>query len=326
MKPGMRLIRGREFLMGCEQGYPDESPVHCVAVGDFWIDETPVTNAQFAEFIAATGYRTLAETAPDPRDYPGMLPEMAKPASAVFVRPARRLEPAHPSQWWHYVFGADWRHPQGPASDIGERMDHPVVHIAYADAEAYARWAGKSVPTEAEWEFAARGGLEGALYAWGDELTPQGRVLANYWQGEFPWQNTLADGHEGTSPVRTYPSNGFGLYDMIGNVWEWTVDWYGSSRPSEPTSPCCSGSATRAVSEAESYDAATPSLRIGRKVVKGGSYLCAANYCQRYRPAAKFPQPVDSPTAHLGLRCIIREPHAAVRQPPGTGDGTRPVI
>lgn len=303
----MRMIRGREFLMGSDAGYPDEAPVRRAVVGDFWIDETPVTNGQFAEFIAATGYRTLAETAPDPRDYPGMLPEMAMPASIVFVQPMRRIEPAHPSQWWQYVFGADWRHPQGPASGVVDRMDHPAVHVGYADAEAYARWAGKSLPTEVEWEFAARGGLDGAMYAWGDELAPQGRMLANYWQGEFPWRNTLADGYEGTSPVRSYPPNGYGLYDMIGNVWEWTIDWYGSQRLPASAAACCAGSAGCAVSEAESYDPATPNLRIGRKVVKGGSFLCAANYCQRYRPAAKFPQPVDSPTSHLGFRCIIRE-------------------
>jgi len=306
---GMRLIRGREFLMGCDDAYADEAPAHRVTVGDFWIDESPVTNARFAQFIAATGYRTLAETAPDPRDYPGMPPEMAKPASAVFVRPARRTEPAHPSQWWQYVFGADWRHPRGPASGIGDLMEHPVVHVAYADAQAYARWAGKSLPTEAEWEFAARGGLDGAMYAWGNELAPQGRMLANYWQGEFPWQNTLADGYEGTAPVRTYPANGFGLYDMIGNVWEWTVDWYAASRPDTGT-PCCGAAAHQAVTEAQSYDPASPNLRIGRKVVKGGSFLCAPNYCQRYRPAAKFPQPIDSPTSHLGFRCVIREPRA----------------
>jgi formylglycine-generating enzyme required for sulfatase activity len=304
----MRLIRGREFLLGCDQGYPDEAPARRVTVGDFWIDETPVTNAQFAEFVAASGHRTLAETAPDARDYPGMLPEMARPASAVFARPGRRMDAAHPSLWWRYVFGADWRHPQGPASGIDDRPDHPAVHIAYADAQAYARWAGKALPTEAEWEFAARGGLDGALYAWGDELAPQGRMMANYWQGEFPWENTLADGYEGTSPVRAYPSNGFGLHDMIGNVWEWTVDWYGALRLPTSTAPCCASSVARAASEAESYDPATPNLSIGRKVVKGGSFLCAANYCQRYRPAAKFPQPVDSPASHLGFRCIIREP------------------
>jgi formylglycine-generating enzyme len=307
MKSGMRLIRGREFLMGCDEGYPDEAPAHRVTVGDFWIDETPVTNAQFAEFVNSSGYRTLAETAPDPRDYPGMLLQMAKPASAVFVRPAQRVDAAHPSQWWQYVFGADWRHPQGPTSGIDDCMEHPAVHIAYADAQAYARWAGKSLPTEAEWEFAARGGIAGAMYAWGNELAPQGRMLANFWQGEFPWENTRADGYDGTSPVRVYPANGFGLYDMIGNVWEWTVDWYGL--PAAAT-PCCTVSTGRAVSEEESYDPATPSLRIGRKVVKGGSFLCAANYCQRYRPAAKFPQPVDSPTSHLGFRCIIRQPRA----------------
>lgn len=311
MATGMRLIHGREFLMGCDEAYPDEAPRHLVTVGDFLIDETPVTNAQFAEFIAATGYKTLAETAPDPADYPGMLPEMAKPGSAVFVRPPRQVAQPHPGLWWQYVFGADWRHPRGPASGIGDLMDHPVVHVAYADAEAYARWAGKSLPTEAEWEFAARGGLEGAMYAWGDELAPQGRMMANYWQGEFPWQNTLADGYEGTSPVRTFPPNGYGLHDMIGNVWEWTVDWYVASRPSNRGSACCGGSIERSATEEESYDPATPSLRIGRKVLKGGSYLCAPNYCQRYRPAAKFPQPVDSPTSHLGFRCIIRQPRRA---------------
>jgi formylglycine-generating enzyme required for sulfatase activity len=307
MNRGMRIIRGREFLMGCDEGYPDEAPARRAVVGDFWIDEAPVTNAQFAEFIAATGYKTLAETAPDARDYPGMLPEMAKPASAVFVQPARRLEPAHPSHWWQYVFGADWRHPQGPASGVIDRMDHPVVHVAFVDAEAYARWAGKSLPTEAEWEFAARGGLEGTMYAWGDQLAPQGRMMANYWQGEFPWRNTVADGYEGTSPIRSYPANGFDLYDMIGNVWEWTVDWYAAPRLPAAAAVCCAGSAGCAGSEAASYDPATPNLRIGRKVLKGGSFLCAANYCQRYRPAAKSPQPVDSPTSHLGFRCIIRQ-------------------
>jgi formylglycine-generating enzyme len=308
MRPGMRLIRGREFLMGCDAGYADEAPAHRATVGDFWIDETPVTNAQFAEFIAATGYRTLAESAPDPRDYPGLRPELAKPASAVFVRPSRRFAQPHPSQWWQYVFGASWRHPLGPASGIQDLLDHPVVHIAYEDAMAYARWAGQSLPTEAEWEFAARGGLEGAMYAWGDELAPDGRLMANYWQGEFPFENTRADGLEGTSAVRLFAPNGFGLYDMIGNVWEWTVDWYGAAPRAAPDQPCCAAAPKRAVAEAESYDAATPDVRIGRKVVKGGSFLCAANYCQRYRPAARFAQPIDSPTSHLGFRCIIREP------------------
>ena len=306
MTRGMRLIHGREFLMGCDDGYPDEAPTRRVSIGSFWIDETPVTNAQFAEFVAATGYVTFAEIPPDPRDYPGMPLEMAKAGSVVFFKPAHRVGPSHPSQWWHFIFGANWRQPLGPDSTIQEIMDHPVVQIAYVDAEAYARWAGKSLPTESEWEFAARGGLEGAPYAWGYELAPQGRMMANYWQGEFPWHNTLTDGYERTSPVRSYPPNRFGLYDMIGNVWEWTVDWYSAARESASDRPCCAGSTRSAATEQESYDPATPHIRIGRKVLKGGSHLCAPNYCQRYRPAARFPQPIDSPTSHLGFRCVLR--------------------
>jgi formylglycine-generating enzyme required for sulfatase activity len=291
----MRLIRGGAFLMGSNQHYPEEAPVREAAVSDFWIDESPVTNAAFARFVAETGYQTVAEIAPDPRDYPGMVLEMARPGSAVFIPPDHPVPPADPELWWTYVFGADWRRPLGPDSGVDALMDHPVVQVAYADAQAYARWAGKALPTEAEWEYAARGGLQGAAYAWGETLAPQGRMMANYWQGRFPWENLLTDGYARTSPVRAFPPNGFGLYDMIGNVWEWTADDYRLPAESPPAPRCCS--------------ARTPDPGDGRtpvKVLKGGSHLCAENYCQRYRPAARHPQPIDSPTSHIGFRCVVR--------------------
>jgi len=302
----MKLIRGGEFLMGSDRHYPEEAPVRRAVVGDFWIDERPVTNRDFARFVEATGYRTLAETAPDPADYPGMAPEMARAGSAVFMKADRPIGVSDPSRWWAFVFGADWRHPLGPESSIADLLDHPVVQVAYADALAYAEWAGKSLPTEAEWEYAARGGLEGAAYAWGEDFEPEGRPLANYWQGQFPWENTLADGWERTSPVGAFPPNGFGLHDMIGNVWEWTCDWYGRTNADGKKGACCGPPRARAAVEAESYDPAEAGLRIGRKVLKGGSHLCAENYCRRYRPAARHPQAVDSPTSHIGFRCIVR--------------------
>lgn len=291
--------------MGSDEHYPEEAPVCLAAAGDFWIDTHPVTNRQFAEFVARTAYVTFAEIAPDPRDYPGMSPEMAQPGSAVFTPPDGPVDLSNPGLWWRFVFGADWRHPYGPRSSIAAIMDHPVVQVAYEDAAAYARWAGKSLPTEAEWELAARGGLEGAAFAWGEELTPEGRYMANYWQGQFPWENTRDDGYATTSPVGAFPPNGFGLYDMIGNVWEWTTDWFVDS-PADATSACCGPPRRRTAAEDESFDPGAPHLRIGRKVVKGGSHLCAPNYCQRYRPAARYAQPTDSPASHVGFRCIVR--------------------
>lgn len=301
----MKLIRGREFLMGSNDHYPEEAPVRRAAVGEYWIDEHPVTNAEFAEFVAGTGYVTFAEIAPDPRDYPGMPLEMARAGSAVFTPTEGPVPTDNPGQWWSFVFGADWRHPLGPESSIDQIMDHPVVQVAWTDAAAYAKWAGKSLPTEAEWEFAARGGLEGAAFAWGDELAPQGRMMANYWQGQFPWRNSLEDGYERTSPVGSYPANGYGLYDMIGNVWEWTADWY-TDATAEPAKTCCGPPRARTGEEAESYDPGAAQIRIPRKVMKGGSHLCAESYCQRYRPAARYAQPVDSPTSHTGFRCVVR--------------------
>ena len=293
--------------MGSERFYPEEGPLRQVRVDPFWIDETPVTNRQFAAFGAATGYRTFAEIAPDPADYPGMPPEMAQPGSLVFHPTAGPVAINDFSQWWEFSFGADWRHPTGAGSSIAGLEDHPVVHVTYQDALAYAEWAGKALPTEAEWEYAARGGLASADYAWGDELAPGGRMLANYWQGQFPFDNQMLDGWERTSPVGSFPPNGFGLFDMIGNVWEWTSCWYSlPQRPRKESGGCCVLPNPRGGSERDSCDPCTPGLLIGRKVLKGGSHLCAVNYCQRYRPAARYPQPVDTSTSHVGFRCVVR--------------------
>lgn len=308
VRTGMRHVAAGEFLMGSDSFYPEEAPVRRVRVDGFWIDETPVTNREFARFVDATGHRTLAEIAPDPRDYPGMDPAMARAGSLLFQRTSGPVDLQDYSQWWQFSFGTDWRHPHGPESSLDGLEDHPVVHVAFADAQAFAQWSNKSLPTEAEWEFAARGGLDGAAYAWGDALAPDGAMLANYWQGAFPFANTLDDGFERTSPVRHYPANGYGLFDMIGNVWEWTTDWFAQPRIERKTKgSCCVPANPRGGSRRESFDPGLPDIPIPRKVLKGGSHLCAANYCQRYRPAARHPQAVDSSTSHIGFRCIIRD-------------------
>ena len=308
MTDGIRHVPGGAFQMGSDRFYPEEAPVRRVQVDGFWIDETPVTNRDFARFVAATGHITLAEIAPDPKDYPGMDPASALPGSLLFQRTRGPVDLADYSQWWHFSFGTDWRHPHGPDSSLDGLEDHPVVHVAYADAEAYAKWAGKSLPTEAEWEYAARGGLDGADFAWGDELAPGGAMLANYWQGAFPFANTLDDGYERTSPVGTYPANGHGLFDMIGTVWEWTTDWFAQPRiERKAKGSCCVPANPRGGTKRESLDPTNPDAPIPRKVLKGGSHLCAPNYCQRYRPAARHPQAVDSSTSHIGFRCIIRD-------------------
>ena len=303
-KPGMLWIPGGTFLMGSDAAYPEEAPAHRVAVDGFWMDPHTVTNKEFARFVQRTGYVTVAERRPDPADYPGAEPELLEPASCVFVMPTHRVSLDDPYNWWTYVFGAQWRHPQGPGSSIKRLPDHPVVHVAWEDVEAYATWAGKVLPTEAEWEFAARGGLDGATYAWGEELAPGGQWRANTWQGEFPVENTAEDGHRGTAPVGRYRPNGYGLLDMIGNVWEWTSDWF---QPHAETShPCCTLENPRGGGRRESVDPNLRDVAIPRRVMKGGSHLCSPNYCQRYRPAARMPQAVDTSTSHLGFRCIIR--------------------
>ncbi|NYT41479.1 formylglycine-generating enzyme family protein [Sphingomonas sp. R-74633] len=301
----MKLIPGGSFTMGSEQFYEEERPLRRVRVDSFWIDEKPVTNAQFAEFVEATGYRTFSEIPPNPKDYPGMDPAFAVAGSLVFTRTPYPVSLDDHSQWWAFVPGADWRHPTGPDSSIKGLEDHPVVHVAYEDADAYAKWAGKALPTEAEWEFAARGGLVDKEFAWGDELAPDGAILANYWQGMFPFATLKPDDQYRTSAAGSFPANGYGLSDMIGNVWEWTRDWYGAAQPAK--GGCCEAVNPRGATIGDSYQTNAPGAKIGRRVLKGGSHLCAVNYCQRYRPAARHPQHIDSATSHIGFRCISRK-------------------
>jgi formylglycine-generating enzyme required for sulfatase activity len=293
--------------MGSDRHYPEEAPAHDVSVDGFWIDETPVTNRDFLKFVNATGYVTFAEKKPDPNDYPGALPHMIRAGSLVFTPPKQQVDLRDWGQWWQFKFGANWRRPYGPRTSIAGLHDHPVVHIAYQDAEAYAAWAGKELPTEAEWEFGARGGLDSTEFAWSGEFAPDGKQMANTWQGAFPNENLVTDGYERTSPVRAFPANGYGLYDMIGNVWEWTTDWYTERHAGDATKPCCIPHNPRGGEQDASFDPCQPEIRIPRKVLKGGSHLCAPNYCRRYRPAARHAEPVDTSTSHVGFRCIIRE-------------------
>ena len=288
---GMTWVPGGEFEMGSEDFYPEERPVRTAAVDGFWMDARLVTVREFRRFVKATGYVTLAERPLDPGDYPDADPSLLVPGSIVF-QPTRGPVDLESRAWWHYVPGACWDRPDGPQSDTYTRGRHPVTQIAYEDAVAYAAWAGKALPTEAEWERAARGGLEGKRFAWGDEEAPGGTWMTNVWQGEFPWQNLRLDGHLGTSPVGEYPANGFGLFDVTGNVWEWTCDRFDA--PGPPASPCCAP-------PREALPGRFPS-----HVIKGGSHLCAPNYCLRYRPAARQAEEIDTSTSHLGFRCVIR--------------------
>jgi formylglycine-generating enzyme len=301
---GMIWIPGGTFLMGSDRHYPEEAPAHEVRVCGFWMDRCTVTNREFCRFVEATGHVTLAERAANSADYPGARSELLVPSSIVFKKPPRGTGLGDHYRWWTYVAGADWRHPRGPKTSLRGLEDHPVVHVAFEDVEAYARWVGKELPTEAEWELAARGGLDGAEYVWGDELTPGGKHMANTWQGEFPWQNLMQDGYAWTAPVGSFPANGYGLHDMAGNVWQWTADWY--QEHSQIKNACCTIENPRGGLREQSYDPRAPEIKIARKVMKGGSYLCAPNYCQRYRPAARLSQPMDTSTCHLGFRCIVR--------------------
>ena len=280
-----------EFLMGSDDHYREEKPTRRVEVAGFWIDHHPVTNRRFAEFVIETGHVTVAETAPDPMLYPQARTEDLVPGSLVFAMTDGPVDLSDHTRWWRWVPGADWRHPTGPDSSLDGLDEHPVVHVAHADAAAFASWAGGRLPTEAEWEYAARGGLDGAEFAWGDHDPQETRPLANTWQGRFPYENTEVDGWRRTSPVGTFPPNGHGLVDMIGNVWEWTDDRYGDPTPDR--SPACCGPSD-------------DHLGVGLNVVKGGSHLCTTQYCFRYRPSARQPQTVDTSTSHLGFRCVRR--------------------
>jgi sulfatase modifying factor 1 len=297
----MVRLDGGTFLMGSTEFYQEEAPVREATISPFWIDEHPVTVGEFLRFVRATGHRTVAEVAPDPSAYPDADPALLVPGSLVFQQTDGPVDLRDVRNWWSYVPGAEWRNPEGPGSSIRDRRQHPVTQVAFADAEAYAAWAGKSLPTEAEWEFAARGGLDQARFTWGEEFAPDGTIMANTWQGEFPWQNLLQDGYAGTSPVGTFPPNGYGLYDMAGNVWEWTVDAW--AMPIDGEHACCAPEIARTMEEG----ASRTSEEIPRNVIKGGSHLCAPNYCLRYRPAARQGETIDASTGHLGFRCVVRD-------------------
>ena len=296
--------------MGSNDFYPEERPIHEVTVDGFWMDKYEVTNEEFERFVHETGYVTVAERPLNPKEFPGAPPENLVPGAMVFRKSTGPVDLKDYANWWAWTPGANWRHPSGTKSSIQGMEKHPVVHVAYEDVEAYAKWAGKDLPTEAEWEFAARGGLNGAKFTWGDEDLQTTQPKANTWQGEFPWQNLLIDKYEGTSPVGSFDPNGYGLYDMAGNVWEWTSDWFVPhlDERAEKFKSCCTPAKNpRIILPDASYDPGQPQFRIPRKVVKGGSHLCAPNYCLRYRPAARQPQMIDSGMSHLGFRCIVRE-------------------
>jgi sulfatase modifying factor 1 len=298
---GMIRIPGGTFWMGCDDpSAPDARPFHRVRVSAFWIDKTEVTNAQFARFVHATGYVTVAERQPDPRDGPGAPPGSLVPGSLVFTPPTGQVSLSSVYGWWRYQPGANWRHPAGPGSDVKGRGDYPVVHVAWEDAAAYARWADKRLPTEAEWEFAARGGLDRQRYCWGSELKPGGKWQANIWQGHFPDQNRAEDGFRGSAPVASFPANGYGLYDMAGNVWEWCADWY---RPDYYR--VLAARKQVAVNPQGPANSADPREHgIPKRVQRGGSFLCCDQYCSRYIVGARGKGAVDSGTSHVGFRCV----------------------
>lgn len=303
----MAWVPGGAFWMGSDDFYPEEGPVHRVHVDGFWIDQHPVTVAQFRRFVRATGYVTLAEQRPDPALYPDADPALLTAGALVFTQPAGPVELSDNRRWWSWVPGADWRHPEGPDSTVHGRERHPVTQVAHEDAVAYAAWAGKALPSEAEWERAARGGLERAVYSWGDDPRPGGRVMANTWQGRFPWENRKRGRDTRTSAVKRFPPNGFGLYDMTGNVWEWTTDLFVPGHPGEAARGCCAPRDARSTDARDAAADAGASLApLPRRVIKGGSHLCSPDYCLRYRPAARQGETVDTATSHIGLRCIVR--------------------
>jgi sulfatase modifying factor 1 len=299
---GMIWIPGGQFWMGSDDAHmPDTKPWHRVYVDGYWMDRTEVTNEQFALFVKATGYVTVAERKPRAADFPTAPPENLIAGSVVFTPPTHAVSLNNRFQWWSYAAGANWRHPEGPASDIQNRMNHPVVHIAYDDAVAYCKWAGKRLPTEAEFEFASRGGLDRKRYVWGDEFMPRGKHMANTFQGTFPDTNTAEDGYTGTAPVGSFPANGYGLFDMAGNVWEWTSDWY---RADYYQTLAASGKiAVNPAGPADSFDPSEPG--VAKRVQRGGSFLCADQYCSRYITGGRGKGEPDTGTSHLGFRAVL---------------------
>jgi formylglycine-generating enzyme required for sulfatase activity len=296
---GMVWIPEGQMEMGCKDcQLEDALPLHQVFLSGFWMDATPVTNADFQLFARKTGYKTIAERPLQPKDYPGIPAEKLVSGSAVFTPPEQVTSLDDALVWWRYVPGASWLHPEGRESGIEERQKHPVVHIAYTDAEAYCRWAGKRLPTEAEFEYAARGGLRGKRYAWGDELKPGGRWPANIWQGKFPSKNSLEDGFAGTSPVRSFPPNGYGLYDISGNVWHWTADWY---RPDTYARDAAQGVMRNPKGPSSSFDPNEPN--VPKRVQRGGSFLCSDHYCTRYLVGSRGKGSVDSAGSNVSFRC-----------------------
>jgi sulfatase modifying factor 1 len=298
---GMAWIPGGQFWMGAADDHlTDARPWHRVYVDGYWMDKTDVTNNQFSRFVKATGYVTVAERTPRAEDYPGALPGKLFAGSVVFSPPDHAVTLNNQFQWWNFIPGSNWRHPEGPNSDIQGRMDHPVVHIAYEDAIAYCNWAGKRLPTEAEFEFASRGGLDRKLYAWGDEFMPGGKHMANTFQGHFPDTNTGEDGYPATAPVGSFPANGYGLFDMAGNVWEWTSDWY---RPDYYQTLAATGEiAMNPKGPADSFDPNEPGVQ--KRVHRGGSFLCTDQYCSRYVAGGRGKGELDTGTNHLGFRCV----------------------
>lgn len=294
----LRPISAQTFMMGSERHYPEERPARAVTVDAFAIEPGQVTNAEYERFVVDTGYVTVAERPLDPADFPGAPAENLQPGSMVFARTGGPVDLRHLNLWWRWTPGASWRHPDGPGSTMADRVDHPAVHIAHEDAAAYARWRGRRLPTEAQWEAAARGGLDGAEFTWGDEGGSD--PLANYWHGDFPWRPDPGFGH--TTPVGSYPPNAYGLFDMAGNVWEWTDDWYTARHPG--SGGCCAPRNPRGGRVEQSYDPRQPQFPVPRKVIKGGSFLCADSYCRRYRPAARRPQMIDTGMSHIGFRCV----------------------
>lgn len=329
---GMAWIPGGEFSMGCEdprdfvcgghESMDDARPIHRVYVDGFWMDKTDVTNEEFAKFVAATGYVTIAEQKPRAEDLPGVEPEKLVAGSTVFTPPSEPVPLDNCSRWWRYQSGANWRHPEGPSSDIRGREKYPVVQVAYADAAAYVRWAAKRLPTEAEWEFAARGGLSGNLYAWGNDLHPDGKYMANTFQGVFPTEDAGDDGFRGIAPVAKFPANRYGLYDMAGNVWQWCSDWY---RPDYYSALALSGAVTRnPTGPADSFDPAEPEAK--KRVERGGSFLCTEQYCTRYIVGSRGKGEISTASNHLGFRCVrstVAPPAAASESTAGNASAAK---